>query len=203
MSKSDPSEKELLIKRIFSTPYAGYEDSLTLFLICRELGDPYCLKFNEKGYTEKYESFKSDEVIARAVNLLNDQKLLDFAKKYKDALSGWNKFQGEHYTYDPKTKSLTLQSQWPYLEKKLRSFLDEYGNEGEAVLLAIWEVNTDHGKRYDNYYMIQTLAKKSGLKKGWLKILAELELIEIISRHKGDIAIPEELLPLSTKVLKK
>jgi hypothetical protein len=59
-------ERKQLIKRIFPTPYAGYEHILTLFEICRELGDPYCLSFNENGYTTDYKPFKR----ARLIRLL-------------------------------------------------------------------------------------------------------------------------------------
>ena len=194
-------EKELLLRRIFPAPYAGYESTLPLFIICRELGDSYCLKFNEKGYTKNYQRFDSEEVIKRVSKLISDEQLLYYAKKFEAALNTYSDFKGKYYTYDHKTKQLKIGSKWKTILKTLNEFFNEYGKNGEAVLRAIFEVNVKHDKRWKNFWLIHTLAKKYGLVKGWYAILSELELIGIITRHKGDIWIPDELIPLIKHVI--
>jgi hypothetical protein len=59
----------------------------------------------------------------------------------------------------------------------------------------------EHDKRWRNYYMVMTLAKEKGLGKGWFKILSDLELKGIVIKQKGDIYVPEELLPLVSRFL--
>lgn len=197
-------ERKLLIKRIFPTPYAGYEHMLPLFQICRDMKDLYCLNFNENGYTADYKSFKSEEVISRAAKLLTDDRLLYYVERYKDKLSAWSDFKGKYYTYEPKTRSLKLESEWEKLKTMLDEFFENYSKDGKAVLSAIWEANVKRDKKRDNWFIIKTLAEdKYGLKKHWLKIISRFEIIGIIERHKGDIWIPEELIPLVGNVLQR
>ena len=200
---SKEHERKLLLKILFPTPYAGYEHMLALFEICRELGDPYCLNFDEKGYTTDYKPFDSEEVISRVAKLLIDDHLLYYFERYKNKLTGGRDFKGKYYTYDDKTKSLKIKSEWKKLEEMLDEFSKEYRKGGEAVLRAIWEANVKLNKKYDNYYIVKTLAEKYGLGKGWFKILSSLEIIKVVYRHKGDIWISEELLPLVENVLQK
>jgi len=54
---------------IARAPYAGFEHMLSLFEICRELGDPNCLIFNENGYTTDYKPFDTKEVIEMRAHL--------------------------------------------------------------------------------------------------------------------------------------
>jgi len=61
----------------------------------------------------------------------------------------------------------------------------------------------EHDKKWHNYWFIHTLVKKYGLGKGWLRILSELERIRVVRWHKGDISIPEELIPLVENVLQR
>ena len=193
-------ERKLLIKRLFLTPLAGYEHTLVLFQICRELGDQYCLSFDEKGYTADYKPFDSEEVIEKAVRLLTDDRLPSYVERYKDKLAR-SDFRGKYYTYDHKTKRLKLESEWEKIESELKGLFKEYAKGGKAVLRAIWEANVEHDKKWHNYWFIHTLAKRYGLGKGWLRILSELERIRVVRWHKGDIAIPEELIPLVENVL--
>ena len=128
--------------------------------------------------------------------------MIQYAGKYTDKLSESRSsdFKGKYYTYDHKTKKLKLDSEWRMLEEKLDEIFQEHGKGGKAVLRAIWEVNVKLDKKWDNYYMIKTLAERLGLEKGWFKILSSLEIIGLIQRHKGDIWIPEELLPLADRI---
>lgn len=56
-------------------------------------------------------------------------------------------------------------------------------------------------KKWHNYWFIHALAEKHGLGKGWFKALSELEKIRVVRWHKGDISIPEELIPLVENIL--
>jgi hypothetical protein len=199
---SKDHERKLLLERLFPTPFAPNENTLALFEICRELGDPYCLSFDEKGYTTDYKSFDSKEVISIATKLLTDDRLLYYAEKYKNRLNEYVDFKGRYYTYDHKTKTLKLGSEWEKIEEELDECFREHGKGVGAILRAIWEINVIHDKKWNNFHMVLMLAKKYGLEKGWWMILSCLELIGVIQRHKGDIAIPEELLPLVENVLR-
>ena len=68
-------ERRLLLKRLF--------DGLILLKIERELGDEYCLKFNESGYDKDYNRFSEDEDAKRIVNLLIDESLLNICENIK------------------------------------------------------------------------------------------------------------------------
>jgi hypothetical protein len=194
-------ERKLLLKRIFPTPFTGFKDSLALFEICRELGDPYCLSFNDNGYTSDYKPFDTEEVINRATTLLADDKIFDYyVKKYKDKLSPYHDFKGRYYTYDHKTKNLRFESVWGELKKRLDEFFDKYENDGMIVLRAIYEVYVKLDKRRHNFHMILGLAKENGLRKGWFIIKARLEMMEIVE-DGGDISIPEELIPFLRNIL--
>lgn len=196
-------ERKLLIKRIFPTPFAGHEHTLVLFQTCRDLGDQYCLSFDEKGHTSDYKPFDSEEVIDRVVKLLTDDRLRSHVERDKTVISEYHDFRGKYYTYDHKTKSLKLESEWEELETMLDEFAIEYRKDGKAVLCAIREANVKLDKKSDNWFIIRKLAKKHGYKKGWFEILASLEIIGIIQRHKGDLWVPEELIPLVENVLER
>lgn len=188
------SERELLLKRIFSIPYASVENPPILLRICKELGDEYCLKFEDTGFTKNYEKCDPEQVIIRAARLLTDDNLLTCCEKYKKYLNKYNDFKGKYYTYSCQTQNLKIESDWPKLEKKLRDLILDYPGGAKAVLEAIWEVNIDHDKKWDNWWAIHTVAKEKGLGQGWIKIIEKLDLMCVIDKRKGDISIPEELI---------
>lgn len=192
MSSGDDKENErrLLLKRIF-TPYASTEN--LLFRICKESGDEYCLKFEDTGLTKNYEKCDDEQVVMRTAKLLTDDNLLTYCEKYKDHLNEYHNFKGQYYTYSYQTRTLKIESEWTNLEKKLRDMILHHHKNAKAVLEAIYEVNVDHNK-YDNYLMIQTLAKEKGLKEGWYTIISKLELIGVIRRSRGEMTIPDEMI---------
>jgi len=197
-------ERKLLLERVFPTPYAGYEDSLVLFKIGREKGDPYCLRFDERGYTPDYKRFDSKQVIERVASIMSDSDLATYAKKYREKLSEFHEFKGKYYTYDPKTKELTFESRWDELKEAFKLFYNRHGRGIWAVLKACWEANVKYGKKWDNYHLVMYLAKDYGLRKGWFRVLTDLsDRIGLINRHKGDLYIPEELLPLVENILEE
>lgn len=133
-------ERKLLLERVFPTPVAGLEDTLALFPICSELGDPYCLSFNENGYTDDYKPLDSQEVIDRATDLLTEKCLPHYAEKCKDKLYASDS-KGRYYTYDYKIKNLRIESEWEKID----------GKGGKAVLRAIWEASANLGMRRNNH----------------------------------------------------
>lgn len=195
MKVEKEEERPILFKRIFPPE--------KLLEAGKQVGDLYCAKFDERGYDKDYKRFNEEEIIVRLSKALSDQQILESSLKYRDDLYPYWDFLGNYYTYDRKTKSLRLGSEWEELEKNLDQFFEEFGEQGEAVLRAIWEANVKLNKTYDNWFIVLRLARKRGLKKGWLMILADLEIMGVIRRHKGDLGVPEELLPLVEKVLQK
>jgi len=144
-------EKEILIELLFPTPYAGSQNTLLLFSLCRELGDEYCLSFNDLGYTSDYKPFDSKEVIKRSTQFLTDDRLLSYFENNKNQLNPWRDFYGKYYTYEKKIKRLRIGSEWDKIEKNLDEFHARKGKQLHAVLMAIWEANVDLNKRNDNW----------------------------------------------------
>ena len=207
MGQMDESERVkerlFLLKRIFPTPYAGYEDSLVLFKIGKELNDSYCRQFNDRGYTPDYKSFDSNTVIQQVSEKLSDDLLLRYAKVYRNKLSESHYFLGRYYTYDPRTKELILGSKWSELRKELEKFYGKHGKTLGAVLKACYEISIEEDKKWKNWFFIQNRLKELGAGKGWRSALTDLERVRIIKKHKGDIEIPEELAPFVKGVLKE
>lgn len=181
-------ERRILFKRIFPPE--------KLLEIGKQVGDPYCAKFDERGYDKDYRHFNEEEVITRLSKALSDQQVLEFSLKYRDDLSSYRDFRGNYYTYEPKKKELKLESSWPELRREIERLIQKHGENARALLKACYHICVEVGKRWKNYYHIQSRAREFGMKKGWLIMLADFELAGVISRHKGDINIPEERAPL-------
>lgn len=201
-------EKELLIKRIFPAPYARVESSLVLFRICRDIGGTYCSKFKENGYTEKFQEFKTDEVIAEATKLLNDEDLLRFSSTHKGALNSWRDFKGEYYAYDHKTKALRVGSDWSNLRKNLDTASVTFGkNNVLAYLEGVWDANITHDTRLNNYVLVRQLFKEHGGSKSFLEIATRLNAYGIVEYRKSgrgvDILVSDEIVPLVAELLHK
>lgn len=202
MPFSKEDEMELLLKRIFPALYPSVQDPPVLLKICRDLGDEYCLRFEETGFTQNYqEKCDPQKVLKRCARSLTDDNLLSYCKKYKEFLNKYRDFKGERYTYNHRTQEVRLESQWPRLEKRLHDLVLDYPRGTETVLEAIWEVNIEHDKKLDNWWAIHTVAKNKGLGRGWIKIIEELDLLGIIDKHKGDISIPEEMIDFWSRFL--
>ncbi len=195
------TEREMLLESLFYDPYPGKNlKENPLFLICRELGSPYCLGYEENGYTKDFKGFDGKEVRKEVNRLLtDDHRLIVYAEKYANKV--YDSFFGQFYTFNKKSQKLSLASQWDEFEKKLNAFLTTYGSAAKAVLEAIYEVNFVHDLGYKNYYPVMTLSKKKGLGKGWRTMLSELQLMGLIDTDTRHIAFPIEMRPLIEKVL--
>lgn len=199
-SKED--ELRMLLDRLFWDPSPGRNLSEnTLFQICRELDSEYCLRFNERGYTENYEGFEKEKVKEEVVNRLTDEKLIDFSIRFKDKINAHDSFLGQYYTYSKKEGKLTIGSVWNRIEDDLRDFLERYSGTGDAILKAIYEVNFVHGILYKNYWPVMARASKNGMGKGWRHALSELQLISVIGADSRHIEIKSELRPLVERML--
>lgn len=188
MEVEKEEEGRILFKRIFPPEI--------LLEVRKEVGDSYCAQFDERGYDKDYKRFNEEEVITLLSKALSDQQILEFSLKYRDDLSSYWDFRGNYYTYDPKKKELKLESSWPELRREIQRLIQKHGENARAFLKACCYVCVEVGKRWKNYYHIQSKAREFGMKKGWFTMLADFELAGVISRHKGNIDIPEERVPL-------
>ncbi len=188
MQSEKEYERRLLLRRIFPAE--------KLLEIGKQIGDPYCVQFDERGYDKNYRRFSEEEVISRLSNALSDEQILDFSMKYKDSLSPYRDFLGNYYTYDSKQKEVKLKSSWPKLQREIERLIQKHGENARAFLKACYYVCVELDRKWDNYYHIQSKAREFGMVKGWLTMLADFELAGVIIRRKGDINIPEEIAPL-------
>jgi hypothetical protein len=197
-------EKELLLRRVFPMPFAGWKETLLLFKVCRERGDSYALSFDELGYTKNYERFNSEEIVKRAAQMLSDDDLLRIAQQNKDQLSSFEEFIGRYYTYFGASKELRLGSIWKEVAEQAESLATKYeGNSFWAVLKAVWKSNFVEERRRDNWWMVYSIAKEEGLTSGWLTIIEDLSRCHLIERYKGDLSIPPERRQLVEELLQK
>ena len=187
MQISREEERRILLKRVFPAE--------ELLKIGRQIGDSYCSQFDERGYDKEYKRFSEEEVVNRLSKLLSDQQILEFARKHKDNLYDYSDFKGKYYTYNSKSRELKLQSSWPELEAEVKRLIQKHGENARAFLRACYFVCVEVGKRWKNYYHIQSKAREFGMKRGWMTMLVDFELASVIKRHRGDISIPEELIP--------
>jgi hypothetical protein len=195
MNAEKEDERHILLKKIFP--------SEKLLETGKQLGDSYCLRFDERGYDKEYKRFDEGEVINRLSKLLSDQQTLEFSSKYRDSLSTYWDFRGNYYTYDPKKRELKLESSWPELRREMERLLEKHGENARAFLRACYRICVELDKKWKNYYHIQSKAREFGMKKGWLTMLADFELGGIVTRHKGDIEVPEERVPLLRSLIEQ
>ena len=187
MQSEKECERRLLLRRILPTE--------KLLEIGKQIGDSYCLQFDERGYDKNYRSFSEEEVISRLSKVLSDEQILDFSIKYKDSLNPYRDFRGNFYTYDSKKREVKLESSWPKLQKEIERLIQKHGENARAFLKACYHICVELNRKWDNYYHIQSKAREFGMVKGWLTMLADFELAGVITRHKGDIDVPEEVAP--------
>ena len=195
-------ERRILIKRIFPTPYVGSDNpSLALFKISKELGSPYCLQFDDSGYTKEYQPFDQNRIYEEAYRLLTDELLLKYSKQHASVLSAYYDFRGKFFTYDSKTRVLTTTSKWDEIRKYIESLINNSNECVKCELSAIVEVS--RANIYDSYWPIMMLAKEKGLGKGWWKIITKLQLGGIINDDNRHLNLQEELMPLVEEILKE
>jgi hypothetical protein len=194
MQSEKENERRVLLKRIFPAE--------KLLEIGKQIGDSYCVQFDERGYDKGYRRFNEEEVISRLSRILSDEQIIESSLKYKDSLSSYWNFRGNFYTYDSKQREVKLENSWPKLQKEIERLIQKHGENARAFLKACYHVCVELDRKSDNYYHIQSKAREFGMVKGWLTMLADFELAGVITRHKGSINVPEEIAPLLRNYLK-
>jgi len=173
-------------------------DYLALLRFGKKIGDPYSLRFDDSGYAEGYGRFNAAELIESLSSRITDEQLLEFFRENGDSIYSVVKFFGEHYTL--RDKELKIGSSWDEIRERLERLYFDYGEDLMGLLRACLRVTVEMGRRYNNYLHIQELARGFGVKH-FPRVLTALELAEVVERHKGDIKLRRELVPLVEEFL--
>ncbi|MDD4984945.1 MAG: hypothetical protein PHQ43_04010 [Dehalococcoidales bacterium] len=167
-----------------------------LLKLGKEVGEPYCLQFNDSGYDQQYNRLDLSIAIAKIADRVTDGELVAFFSK--SPARGYT-FLGNFYTMRDGT--LTLVTEWPAIKDKLMKLASKYGDNLAAVLQACYIVCIEKGQPRKNYLHIEATAKELGAA-NFRAIIIDLELAEVLVRHKGDIKMPRELAPLVREFIK-
>jgi hypothetical protein len=186
-------ERIVLLSRIFN------EYSPAIIKIGREIGDSYCMQFNDQGYDPQYRSIDRKQALYDVASKITEQQLLELYLKHKDEATYPRSFFGRFYTFDDKSRTLKCETIWPEIKQKLESLYKKHEKAVRIVLEACYLTNK-RGEQWDNYLKIQYYAKDHDAK-GWKHALTDLESAGIVWRHKGDVILPEELMPLIEEML--
>lgn len=136
IERNEMDERELLPKKV------RYFDDILLKL-GKEIREPYCLQFDDKGYDSQYNRFsESTDIPKIAERVTNDQLLSLFSSS--DIVNHYT-FVGRFYTW--RNGGLTLRSEWPSIKQKLASLLSKHGDSLLAVLKACHKVYVEMGKQ--------------------------------------------------------
>jgi len=154
------------------------------------IGEPYCLQFNDSGYDQQYNHLDLSIAIAKIAEEVTDDELFAFFSK--SPAKGYN-FLGSFYTM--RGGALILGTEWPAIKDRLVKLATKHGDNLAAVLQACYTVCIEKDKQWKNYLHIEATAKELGAA-NFRTIITDLELAEVLVRHKGDIKMPRELAPL-------
>ncbi len=180
-------ERRLLLEEL------KYSD--VLLKLGRESGEPYCLQFNDSGYDQQYHRLDIGTVISKTAEKVTDEELVAFFSR--NPAKGYS-FWGNFYTM--RDGIMSLGTEWPSIREKLMRLAAKHGDSLAAVLQACYIVCIEKDKRGKNYLHIEATAREMGAA-NFRAILTDLELAEVLVRHKGDIKMPVELAPLIQKFL--
>jgi len=156
----------------------------------KEIKDSYCLQFNDSGYDQQYNRLDLGTAITRIAEKVADDELISFFSR--SSAKGYT-FLGNFYTMRDGT--LTLGTEWSSIKERLEKLAAKHGDNLAAVLRACYTVCIEKDKQWKNYLHIEATAKELGAA-SFRTILTDLELAEVLVRHKGDIKMPLELAPL-------
>gem|GEM_PF-534772 len=188
MEKEVKVERELLLQEL---KYAG-----VVLRMGKEIGDSYCLQFNDDGYDQQYSRFDNSTAIPRIAERVTDEQLVSFFSK--NPVPGYT-FKGRFYSL--RDGALALETEWPSIRDGLLSLGGKHPPGSVAALLrACYKVCVEMGRESNNYLHIQTVARDLGAT-SFGQVLTGLELAEVVIRNKGDIRIPPERIPLVEAVL--
>ena len=162
----------------------------------KEIGEPYCLQFNDDGYDQQYARFDNATAISRIAEKVTDDQLVSF---FSNNPARGYAFKGEFYTL--RDGVLALETEWPAIKDNLLRLAQRHPSGSvTAVLRACYQVCVQMGRQWNNYLHIQAVAKDLGAA-NFMDVLTGLELAEMVIRNKGDIRIPPERIPLVEAVL--
>ena len=157
----------------------------------KEIGEPYCLQFNDDGYGQQYSRFENTVAIPKVAEKATDDQLVSFFSR--NPVKGYT-FKGKFYTL--MDGALVLETDWPSIRESLLILAQKHQpGSAAAVLEACYKVCVKMGKQWNNYLYVQAVAKDLGAA-NFRDVLTGLELAEVVIKHKGDIMIPPERIPL-------
>ncbi|WP_324664292.1 hypothetical protein VLL09_04935 [Dehalococcoides mccartyi] len=168
-----------------------------LLKLGKEIGEPYCLQFNDSGYDQQYNHLDLSTAITKITEKVTNDELVSFFSRYP--ARGYT-FLGNFYAMRDGT--LTLGTEWPTIKDRLVKLAAKHGDNLAAVLQACYTVCIEKDKQWKNYLHIEATAKELGTA-NFRAIITDLELAEVLVRHKGDIKMPRELAPLVQEFLKE
>ncbi len=166
----------------------------------KELGDPYSLSFNDRGYDSNYNPCDYSKVRGYVLSNITDQKLIDFCSANAQFVNQYTSFKGKYYSYHQ--GKLLAEGEWNSVRAALDELHHKHGQSVAALLEAIYSVTVEKGMKWDNYWAVQSLAKDLGAEK-WQKPLSDLQLSGVVARHKGGIQLEKGLAPLIGQVIKE
>jgi len=190
-------EVRLLLERLFG------KYNLTLIKIGHLIGDEYALRFNEEGYDEGYKRYDPDTLLDRLSEKLSDELLLKLVnEQFRDSVYSWARFCGSRFKYDPSEGVLRIESCWPEMRDRVARYIMAHEGDAYALLGAVYQICVKEKRKWDNWWPLHYEAKRRGVR-NWLIALTGLERTGLIERHRGDIWVPEELVPLLEEIVKQ
>jgi len=172
-----PNERVNELKILFNE--LKYSD--LLLKLGKEIGEPYCIQFNDSGYDPQYNRLDLNTAITRIAEKVTDDELVSF---FSENPARSYTFLGHFYTM--RDGILSLDTEWPALNERLVKLTAKHGDNLAAVLQACYTVCIEKEKQWKNYLHIEATAKELGAA-SFRTILTDLELAEVLVRHKGDI----------------
>lgn len=190
-------EVRLLLERLFG------KYNLTLIKIGHLIEDEYALRFNEEGYDEGYKRYDPDTLLDRLSEKLSDELLLKLVnEQFRDSVYSWARFCGSRFKYDPSEGVLRIESCWPEMRDRVARYIMAHEGDAYALLGAVYQICVKEKRKWDNWWPLHYEAKRRGVR-NWLIALTGLERTGLIERHRGDIWVPEELVPLLEEIVKQ
>jgi len=192
------AERRILFRKVFQP--------LILLKIGREIGDTYCLQFNENGYDKNYNYYKEDDIISRLAEGLSDDQLVEAVRTNPEAAYSYSRFVGKYYTFDNAKRELTVGSAWPEILSRLEEVFRKHGRAAWAVLKAYLELREDRSAWSSCDYNRLQYAAAELAGAGWRKALIALEIARVIDkrgsgRRPGERSIALEMIPLVENVV--
>ncbi len=184
------AERKLLLTEI--------QYSNLILKLGKAVEEPYCCQFNDDGYDQQYTRFDNEVAIKKIAETVTDDQLVSFFAD--NPVTGYT-FKGQFYTL--RNGTLVLDTDWSDIKGSLWRLEVKYpSGSATAVLAACYNVCVKMNKQWNNYLHIQSVARDLGAE-NFRDALTDLELAEIIVRHKGDIRLPPERIPLAEEFLRE